>query len=128
MTNLFNDSSTLSAFQITREYLSSVWIVPSAIVPENLLNAHIESTANRAIHKICRSRSPGTVRAEHLTPNTREWVFYKSSKHTEPVRLIYALLIKAAAHVVNCRRSEKGLSPIVAYEDIRVAPEENLAA
>lgn len=128
MTNLFHGSSTLSAFQLARGYSPSVLGIPWTIVPEELFNAHIEHAANRAVHRILRSRSPGTVRAENLTPGTRIWAFYKSSKHTEPVSWISASVVEAGAHVVKCRISRKGPPLMEAYEDIRLEPTGKLAS
>lgn len=56
LTNLFKRSSILSAFQLARGYLPSIAGFPSAIVPQKLLDAHIEPMAAIALHKALKAR------------------------------------------------------------------------
>lgn len=127
MANLFHGSSTLSAFQLARGYSPSVIGIPSSVVPEYMLEAHIENVANRAVNTILRSRNHVTLRASQLPSGTDVWVFYKSSKQNEPVKWIKASVIEAGTHVVKCRRSQKGPPLTASYEDIRISPKGILA-
>lgn len=127
MTNLFHGSSTLSAFELARGYSPSIVGIPSTVVPREMVEAHVENTANRAIHKILRSRGPSNIKESHLGQGTPVWVFYKSSKQNEPIRWLSATVVKAGPHVVKCRRARKGPPLMVAYEDLRLAPKGNLA-
>lgn len=122
MANLFHGSSTLSAFQLARGYTPSIVGIPSTKVPEEMIQAHVENMANRAIQTILRSRLHETTRPSQLPAGTPVWVYFKTSKQNEPVRWIKATVADAGPHVVQCRRSIKGPPLTVSYEDIRIAP------
>lgn len=112
--NLFHESHALSSFRLARGYSPSLFRIPLSIVPGEILEAHIENTANIAIQKILRSRAHENVRANHLHPGTPVWVFYKSSKQNESATWISALVVEAGQHIVKCRRSKKGPPMMVA--------------
>lgn len=57
----------------------------------------------------------------------RVWVFVKASKHNELVDWLQAPVVEYGYHMVKCRRSARGLPITVAYEQIRIASEGDVA-
>lgn len=126
MTNLFHGSSILSAFQMARGYTPSVLGIPSTVVSQDLLDAHIETTAIRAIQRTKRAKDNGVEPKSTFNRGDRVWVFYKSSQQNIPVGWIEARVVEAHEHYVKCRRSAKGPPMSIAYEHVRLAPKSEL--
>lgn len=106
MANLFHGNAVMSAFQLARGYAPSVAGVPSSKVPTEMLEAHIQVSATRAVQKALRSNRSKVVQQNALKPGTKVWIFYNSSKQNERVRWIPARVVSAEKHIVMCRRSD----------------------
>lgn len=126
LSNLFVGSNTLSAFQLARGYTPSVLGLPPTIVTQDILDAHCEQVALRAIQKLLRSRNNHTIPANILKPGTDVFVFYNTSSHSVRTEWIRAKVVEAKRDQVLCRRSNHGRAMGVAYEDIRIAPKGQL--
>ena len=126
LTNMFHGNATLSSFQLARGYSPSILGMPSNDVSQELLDAHIESVAIRAIQKVLRSKVPNVPPYTSFKAGMRVWVFYKTSKQNERPRWVEARVVEAQEHILKCRRHKKGLPMRIAYEHVRIAPEGNL--
>lgn len=71
LTNMFHGNATLSSFQLARGYSPSVIGIPSTIVPQSLLDAHIEISATRALQTLLRSKSSSPLQHHQLAPGMR---------------------------------------------------------
>lgn len=80
LTNLFHGNATLSSFQLARGYSPSILGMPNSDVSQELLDAHIESVAIRAIQKVMRSKVPNVQPHTSFKAGMRVWVFYQTSK------------------------------------------------
>lgn len=123
MCNLFHGNSVMSAFQLARGYSPSIAGIPSYKVLPTLVDAQIRVNAARAVQRALRSKSSRVVQCAADPPGTHVWVFYKSWKQNEPVKWVPAAVVETK----KCRRSKRGTPMSVAYEDIRIAPEGDLA-
>lgn len=122
LTNIFKGSNILSAFQLAQGYSPSIAGIPPAMVPQQLLDAHVELAAARALHKTMKARPGQTVSPAALHKGMRIWAFYDTSKQNDRKRCIEAKVISADQHFVKCRRSKKCPPMTVAYEHVRIAP------
>lgn len=86
-------------------------------VSQELMDAHINLTSNRALHKVLKSRKSDTVPKELLKGGTSIYMYYRSSKHSDPNRWEEAKVIKATDHGFKCKRNSTGVESLVAYED-----------
>ena len=122
LSNLFSGSKVLSSFQLARGYSPSLLGLPRTLVTPDLLDAHREQVALRALQRLLKARKPNTVPTHVLQPGTPIWVFFDSSKQNETARWVSAKVVEAQQHMVLARRSSKGPPMKVAYEDLRLAP------
>lgn len=124
-TNLIKGSNVLSSFQLAKGYSPSILGMPRKFVPQELLDAHVEITAARAIHKVLKGKAPRVEQRNALTPGREVWVYLRTTK-PEPVEWIEATVDEAKEHLVKCRRTNKGPPMLVSYEDIRIRPKGEL--
>lgn len=127
LTNLLHGNSGVSAFQLTRGYSPSIVGLPASVVSQEMIDAHTEVCANRALHRVLKSRSPKLVRSAMLKKGTRIWVFHNTSSQNIPKTWVEATVIDTSPHYVKCRRSQRGRPMTVAYEHVRIAPNNKLA-
>lgn len=125
--NMFHGNSILSAFQLARGYAPSILGITSSVVNAELLEAHIETVATRAIQKAMKYRNNNVIPSNKFNEGDRVWIFYKTSKQNERTRWVEARVISAEQHGLKCRRAAKGPPMMVAYEHVRMAPKGKLA-
>ena len=68
LSNMFSGPKTLSSFQLSKGYSPSILGMPSTKITNELLEAHKEQTAVRALQILLDTRNPRTVPQEHLQP------------------------------------------------------------
>lgn len=100
---------------------------PTLKVTQELLDAHVEVAATRAINKLMRSKIKTLPNRSSLPTGTNVWVFYNTSAQNDHAILVEATVVKAHEHFLLCRRAKKGPPMRVAYEDLRIAPKSRLA-
>lgn len=127
LTNTCHGSKVLSSFQLAMGYSPSILGIPRVQVPEKPFQAHISLTAYRALQRMMKNRESKLLDQTILTPGTRVYMFHKSSRHDEPVKWEEATVEKAEEHLVRCKRDCTGRVSLVAYEDIRLKPDDDLA-
>lgn len=82
------------------------------------------------MQKTISSRVPHTILQSSLLTGTKIWIFHRSSKHVAQVEWIKATVIEPNEHHVG-RKIDKhraGLSMFIAYEDIKIRTNGELAA
>lgn len=122
LSNLFSGSRKLSSFQLVKGYTPSVLGIPSSRVTPELLQAHKEQTATRAIHTLLHSNNPNVVPSDVLKEGDPIWVYYETTSNSKKKGWVRATVVEAQQHRVLARRSTKGPPLRVAYEDVRPAP------
>lgn len=127
LSNMFSGSRLLSSFELTRGYSPSILGLQRNDISQELLDAHKEKVATRALQRLLRSRSHESPTPDMLKPNDVVWVFYNTSKQNEKVAWVKAKVVKAEQHHLVARRSQRGPPMRVAYEDVRLAPQGPLA-
>ena len=130
--NLFSGSQTLSSFELARGYRPSLLGIPSTYVSQEILDAHTHQVATRALQRILRSRTPNTPTPGMFSPGDTVWVWYSTSKQNEDDRWIKATVVRTHQHFMEVRQLKdgrpcKGPTMKPAYEDVRIAPQNDLA-
>lgn len=87
-----------------------------------LIEAHKQQDSVRSLQRLLHSRNPAVAGKELFQPGDPVCVFYKSSKHTEPVEWVRATVVEAEEHTLVARRCTRGPPMRVAYEDARFTP------
>lgn len=100
--------------------------IPSSHVTPELLQAHREQAATRALHKLLHSNNCNIVMKEVLKKDDPIWVYYETSSKSKKKSWVKATVVEAQQHRVLARRSAKGPPLRVAYEDVRIAPTSQL--
>lgn len=127
LTNCIRGSKLLSAFQLVRGYRPSVSGIPAKVITTDMINSYISNEATRALNRMMNARMPIELSSHLLTPGLSILVFYKSSKQNEKIGWIPATVVETTEHSVVCSRSEKGPPMNVAYGDVRLLPDNDLA-
>lgn len=79
LVHMLRENSHLTRFQLTRRYTRSIVGVPSSLMPDKLLDVHVQlATRCTPCHKP-HDRTPRTLRPSELPEGTRVYVNYKSS-------------------------------------------------
>ena len=126
LSNLFSGSRKLNSFQLAKGYTPPILGIPSSRVTTELLQAHKEQAATRAMQTLLHSKNPTVLPSNILQPGVPVWVYYETSSKTKKKEWVKASVVNAEQHRVLARRSKKGPPMRVAYEDIRVAPNSQL--
>ena len=126
MANLFHGSAILSTFQLARGYTPSILSMPSCMVTPEVLEAHMESVAMRAIQKEVHSKIRNVEPHSSFEKGMRVSVFLKTSKQNERSRWVEAWVEKATRHFLKCKRNRRGSTMTVACEHVRIAPKGDL--
>lgn len=127
LSNMFSGSRLMSSFELVRGYSPSILGLPRTDVTQDLLNAHKEQVATRALQRLLHSRLPDSPTPEMFAPGDNVWVFYNTSKQNVKPEWVRAKVIQAEQHHLIARRSLRGPPMRVAYEDVRLAPSGQLA-
>lgn len=96
-------------------------------MPADLLEAHKNAVATRALQRIMRSRNTSPVSQNNLREGELIWIFYNISAHNVPKQWIQATVIEATPFLVKCRRSNRGPPMNIAYEHVHLVPKGELA-
>ena len=126
LSNMFSGSKILSSFQLAKGYTPSIIGIPQSHVTTELLQAHKEQAATRALQKLLHAKNPSVLQSDILKPGDPIWVYYETSSKAKKKEWVKASVVQAERHRVLARRSEKGPPMRVAYEDVRIAPNSKL--
>lgn len=126
LSNMFSGSRKLSSFQLTKGYTPSLLGIQSSRITLELLKAHKEQAATRALQTLLHSKNPNHLQRDVLKAGDPIWVYYETSSQAKQKGWVKATVVDAQEHRVLARRSMKGPPMRVAYEDVRVAPNSTL--
>lgn len=131
MSNFFSGTHILSSFQLVRGYQPSILGIPPSTVPPDLLHAHTEQVATRALQRAMRSRSSTFAPQQAYKPGDVIWVWYATTKGNERDEWVKAEVVHTHPHYMEAKRIVNGrhargphMKP--AYEDVRIAPQSQL--
>lgn len=75
LTNLLHRSGTLSTFQLARSYSSFILVLPPVMVTEEILTAHMEISASRALYNTLKYKIPRDTPSSMLSQDAMYWCF-----------------------------------------------------
>eukprot|EP00177_Eucheuma_denticulatum_P007832 GFKZ01014258.1.p1 GENE.GFKZ01014258.1~~GFKZ01014258.1.p1 ORF type:complete len:1202 (-),score=97.36 GFKZ01014258.1:1881-5486(-) len=132
LSNFFSGSTILSSFQLARGYQPSIIGIPHSIVSQDVLDAHVEQCATRALQRAMKARDPNVDRCAAYKTGDDVWVWYATTAGNQRDEWIRAKVVQAHPHFLEVKRLKDGASvrgPNMkpAYEDVRLAPKSDLA-
>lgn len=83
LTSIFKESRILSTFELARGYLPSVAGILPAMVPYQLLGAHVKMAATRAVHKTLKTKTESILSLVTLKKEMRVWIFLTRQNKTK---------------------------------------------
>lgn len=83
LSNAFSGSSIVSAFELARGYAPSLMGSGSRMVSEEMLQAHKQQAAIRALHRLLRSRNPKVIDRTAIKRGDEVLYYYNSTKNNE---------------------------------------------
>lgn len=122
--NCFCGSHLLSSFQLAKGYAPSLLGLPARIIDNELLQAHKEQQAVRALQRVARTRSANEN--PHYNPGDHVYFFYRSSKQNEQDEWKRGIVKSSERYYVNITIEESQRTTKVAYEDLRLRPQSQL--
>ncbi len=121
LSNALRGNAILSSFELARGYLPSFVGLPRSQISKEILDAHKEQQAKRALIRMLRSKTPHVVKSEVLKPKTPVYYFIKSNKQGN---WKLGFVSNAQEHLVTVTSNSdgRGHKMAIAYEDIRLVP------
>lgn len=131
MSNFFSGSRLLSSFQLARGYQPSILGIPQTVVPQDLLEAHIEQTSTRALQRAMKTNANNAAQQSTYQAGDQIWVWYESTKGNEHNEWILATVIRTHPHFLEAKRlingkEARGSTMKPSYEDIRLCTHSQL--
>lgn len=78
--NIIKASKILNAFQLARGYAPSIFGFPRTIIPQDLVDAHMDRESLRAAEIIMNAKTAETNNNSLPTTGRKELIYHKSSK------------------------------------------------
>lgn len=127
LSNCMYGSKLMSAFELAKGYTPSVMGNPSKLIPHDVLEAHKQQTATRALNRLLRGRNVKRLRPEDLQLGDRIAYYYNTSKASEKPEWREGAVAKIHNEIVEVTTGKKGPNARIAYEDLRIMPRDKLA-
>lgn len=109
--NSLYGSKILSAFELARGYTPSVVGNPSRRVPTEILEAHTQQMAVRALNKLLRSKNTNLLNQSDIKIHDDIVYFYNSSKGTEKAEWRSGKIHSIHDNLVEVSTGKKGQTP-----------------
>ena len=121
LSNILYGGREMSSFEMVRGYGPSIAGLPQSPVTDEMIRAHQEQSARRALISVDSARQPHTLRKDQLV---RDTAFYYFRRVPKP-KWIQGWVWNAQDHVVlvSTREDHAGKPVRAAYEDVRLTPE-----
>jgi hypothetical protein len=125
--NVMIGSGLASSFERVRGYSPSFLGIPSSTLPLSLLEAHRSLVASRALSRMLRTRTHGTVAPTCLPPGTPILAYVKFKRK---LRWRRHVVVSAEPHYVRARAADTSMGPVshISYHDVRLVPSNPLAS
>lgn len=125
LSNIFSGNQVASAFELARGYTPSLTGSRLLKLPHNILQAHRNLVAVRALNRILCTKAVTTIAASVLKPGTPIYGYVKMQKG-HGVWRPYSV-IRCDGAKVEVRASQRGPKTLLALEDVRLRPENSIA-
>lgn len=80
MSNCIYGYKVIVAFELAKGYVPSIYVNPSRLIPENILIAHKQQEATRALNRMLRTRERKILSANDIKRGDKVLYYYNSSK------------------------------------------------
>lgn len=126
LSNVFAGSHMLSSFELARGFSPSMLGIPARLVTAELLSAHREQQATRALQRLMHARPIPDAPPPNLTAGNPIFFYYKSSKNNENDEWKSGRILAIERYYAVVQSDKTGRKTKVAYEDIRIKPQSEL--
>lgn len=127
LSNCLYGSKIMSAFELAKGYVPSIVGNPTRKIPQDLLDAHKQQAAIRALNKLLRGRRTTTLSEADIKEGDRVAYYYNSTKCSEQPEWREGTVSTVFKDLVEIKTGKKGANARVAYEDLRILPKSTLA-
>ena len=125
LSNVFAGYDQLaSAFELARGYTPSLMGTKMMRVPSEIIEAHKDLMAKRALNRILRTKAVTPVAPNILTPGTQIYGYVKLQKGQ--AKWCPFSVIRCDGRIVEVRRASRGPKMLLALEDVRLRPQNPL--
>lgn len=122
LANSIIGSLLLSSFQLARGYSPSVVGNLARLVPGELIEAHKEQMATRALNRLLRSHHDDTIEPSAIKSDDNIASYFNTSQMNGPPEWKIGSIKTVLLHYVEVAASTKGPPSRVAYEDLCILP------
>lgn len=131
LSNLFAGSSVLSSFELARGYTPSLIGQQQIYVTEELLEAHQQQAAVRALQRALRSRTPSSIPPRCIKPGDRVYFYFYTTSHAQKDEWRPGIVKSVHDHFIiieNDPRKPNARPSKIAYEDVRIRPQSDITS
>lgn len=121
LSNILYGSKLLSSFELARGYTPSISGLPASNLTEQLVEAHHEQAARRALHIFEKSKVPRPLQATDFEKD-QEVYFFKRGPKFGTWEVGWVRDIEDHALILSSNKRHRGKSIRSAYEDVRKVP------
>ena len=115
--NIMYGGKHLSSFELARGYRPSLFGLPQHPVSAEILQAHKEQVARRAVHAFIRSRNTSSVSKDILPPRTKVYFYRKVTNRGE---WLVGDVLSAESHIVHVCHDAPTSSLLQELDDIEL--------
>jgi len=123
--NILYGSKKLSSFELVRGYTPQLVRLPQTQVSAELMVAHEEQVARRALRLVNKGRQPHVVKAEDLSRDEKVYYFKRGPKFGT-WELGFVRAIEPHFVSLSSKEEHQGKHIRAAFEDIRRVPKSSL--
>jgi len=125
LSNILYGSKMLSSFELVRGYTPQLAGLPQCQVSTDLMAAHEEQVARRALRLVDKGRQPHAVKPEDLARNDKVYYFKRGPKFGT-WELGFVRAVEPHFVSLSSKQEHQGKPIRAAFEDIRRVPESSL--
>lgn len=130
LSNCFAGSSTLSSFELSRGYTPSLIGHKKLYISEDLLTAHKQQAAVRALQRALRSRTPYTIQPHCLNNGDPVYYYFNTSSYAKKDEWRPGIIVETQGNfaLISQDPPTSANPSKIAYEDLRIRPRSTLTA
>ena len=125
LSNVLGGDKLATSFEQVRGYTPGLFATPMMKTPTDVLEAHKNLVAHRALHQVLKTKAVAPIAHKVLTPGTHIYG-YVETKKGHAIWKPYKVL-SCDGHKVEVRAASRGPKTLLAIEDVRLRPDDSLA-
>jgi hypothetical protein len=111
-----------TSLELARGYSPEFGSLTQSVLHPSLIDAYQERPSSRAMHRMLTAKHLSVIHHLLLPPGTPVWTYLKDKTWHR------CIVAEAKQHFVTVRRHAKGLAMGLDYEDLQIAPRNDVSA